>query len=97
MITCALPSLLIELSKGLVLNSEIESVSFLFRLCLMNYELTNWVPPLPELPLNLPKTDYSFRVEKETLKFWQEIKENKVKILESWGWFLARMYIKKLD
>src|SRR5215204_4456462 len=49
MITCALPVRLIELSKSLVHSGQIESVSFLFRLCLMNYERTNWMPPCSEL------------------------------------------------
>ena len=41
MITCALPVRLIELAKNLVQSGEIESVSFLFRLALMNYERTH--------------------------------------------------------
>jgi len=97
MITCALPVKLIELAKNLVQSGEIESVSFLFRLGLMYYAQTGWIPPLSDLLLwSNPKTDYSFRIEKETLKLWQNIKENKVKVLESWGWFLGRMYIGKL-
>jgi len=96
MITCALPLRLIELAKNLVQSGEIESVSFLFRLALMNYERTHWIPPLSDLLLTTPKIDYSFRIEKETLKIWQNIKENKVKVLESWGWFLGRMYVGKL-
>ena len=97
MITCALPVKLIKLAKSLVQSGEIESTSFLFRLALMNYERTNWIPPLSDLlPWSNPKTDYSFRIEKETLKLWQNIKENKVKILESWGWFLGRMEVRKL-
>lgn len=40
MITCALPVRLIELSKNLVHGGQIESVSFLFRLGLMNYART---------------------------------------------------------
>ena len=97
MITCALPVRLIELAKSLVNSGQIESVSFLFRLALMNYERTGCIPPLSDLtPWSNPKTDYSFRIEKETLKLWQNIKENKVKVLESWGWFLGRMYIRKL-
>lgn len=40
MITCALPVRLIELAKVLVQSKEMESVSFLFRLGLMNYERT---------------------------------------------------------
>ena len=97
MITCALPVRLIELAKSLVQSGEIESVSFLFRLALMNYERTGWIPPLSDLsPWSNPKTDYSFRIEKETLKVWQNIRENKVKVLESWGWFLGRMYMGKL-
>jgi len=88
MITCALPLRLIELAKNLVESGEIESTSFLFRLALMSYEKTHLTPPLSNLlPWTIPKVDYSFRVEKETLKLWQNVKENKVKILESWGWF----------
>src|SRR2546423_15369800 len=69
MITCALPVRLIELSKNLVQSGEMESVSFLFRLGLMNYARTGWIPPLSDLsPWSNPKTDYSFRIEKETLK-----------------------------
>ena len=64
-----LPVRLIELAKNLVQSGEIESVSFLFRLGLMYYERTGWVPPLSDLlPWSNPKTDYSFRIEKETLK-----------------------------
>lgn len=97
MITCALPVRLIELAKSLVESGEIESVSFLFRLGLMNYERTGWTPPLSDLSsFSNPKTDYSFRIEKETLQVWQNIKESKVKVLESWGWFLGRMYVGKL-
>lgn len=97
MITCALPVRLIELAKNLVQSGEIESVSFLFRLSLMNYKRTHWIPPLSDLsPWSNPKTDYSFRIEKETLQVWQNIQENKVKVLESWGWFLGRMYMGKL-
>ena len=97
MITCALPVRLIELAKNLVQSGEIESVSFLFRLGLMYYIRTGWIPPLSDLsPWSNPKTDYSFRIEKETLQVWQNIKENKVKVLESWGWFLGRMYVGKL-
>lgn len=40
MITCSLPVRLIELAKNLVESGEIESVSFLFRLGLMNYART---------------------------------------------------------
>ena len=69
MITCALPVRLIELAKNLVHSGQIESVSFLFRLGLINYERTGWAPPLSDLlPWSNPKTDYSFRIEKETLK-----------------------------
>lgn len=97
MITCALPVRLIELAKALVQSKEIESVSFLFRIGLESYRKTGWVPPLSELlPWTSPKVDYSFRVEKETLQVWQNIKDNKVKVLESWGWFLGRMYVEKL-
>jgi hypothetical protein len=64
----------------------VESVSFLFRLGLVNYQRTNWVPSLPNLSQwSLPKVDYSFRIEKDTWKFWQRITGNKVKICESWG------------
>ena len=69
MITGALPIRLIELAKNLVHSGQIESVSFLFRLCLMNYERTGWIPPLSDLlPWITPKVDYSFRIEKETLQ-----------------------------
>src|SRR3954469_775499 len=51
MITCALPVRLIELAKSLVHSGQIESTSFLFRLCLMNYQRTNWLPPLSHLSL----------------------------------------------
>ncbi|CAG8784519.1 16842_t:CDS:1, partial [Cetraspora pellucida] len=51
-------------------SGEIESVSFLFRLALMNYERTGWMPPLSDLlPWSNPKVDYSFRIEKESLHF----------------------------
>src|SRR6185369_14545193 len=70
MITCALPVRLIELAKNLVHSGQIESTSFLFRLCLMNYERTSWLSPLSAdlLPWSNPKADYSFRVEKESLQ-----------------------------
>jgi hypothetical protein len=41
MITCALPVRLIELAKDLVADEQVESVSFLFRLGLVNYQRTN--------------------------------------------------------
>jgi hypothetical protein len=82
--------------RNLVESVKIESVSFLLRLSLLIYSKNQWIPPLPNLSKTSQKVDYSFRVEKSLLKVWRKIPGNKVKVLESWAWFLGIKYINKL-
>ena len=96
MITCALPKQLINSLRILLENKKTESVSFCLRLGLLIYGRTQWIPPLPNLPNTSQKVDYSFRVEKNLLKVWQTIPDNKVKVLESWGWFFVQVWMDKL-